>query len=245
MHLGRRQFLATSTKAIVGMGASATISGCSGFPFSKPSLVAGEASTAGQFSQPPLPYPESALQPVISAETVKLHYGKHHAGYFKKLNKLAAATEFATMDLEDVVVSTAYAEETQSLFNNAGQAWNHIIYWEQMTPGGSRTPTSDLAAAIDGAFGSFDTFKSTFVEEASGQFGSGWAWLVVDGGSLSITTTENADNPLPYGQIALIGIDVWEHAYYLDYQNRRKDHVTAVLDSLINWDVISGRLQGA
>ncbi len=194
------------------------------------------------FTLPDLPYDENALAPTISAQTVGLHHGKHHAAYFNMLNTLSEGTQFADMALEDVVTGSFGNAETQKIFNNAGQAWNHILYWNQMQPGGAGAPSGTLAAKMDDAFGGLDSFKEQFTAAAVGVFGSGWCWLVEENGSLVILGTPNAENPLAHGKHALLGIDVWEHAYYLDYQNLRADHVKAVLDNLINWDFVADRL---
>ncbi|MDP6578997.1 MAG: superoxide dismutase [Candidatus Marinimicrobia bacterium] len=194
------------------------------------------------FSLPDLPFDENALAPTISAQTVGLHYGKHHAAYLNMLNTLSEGTDFADMELENVVKGSFGNTDTQKVFNNAGQAWNHILYWNQMQPGGSDEPTGRLASMIDGAFGDMDSFKDQFTTAAVGVFGSGWCWLVEEDGGLAIMGTPNAENPLAHGKHALMGVDVWEHAYYLDYQNLRADHVKAVLNNLINWDFVADRL---
>ncbi|MGB0843239.1 MAG: superoxide dismutase [Alphaproteobacteria bacterium] len=200
---------------------------------------------AGPFELPALPYADDALSPVISAQTVGLHHGKHHATYFNNLNNLAAGTELEGMSLEQVVVKSAGDDSMKGVFNNAGQAWNHIIYWEQFGLNGSRAPEGDLKAQIEAGWESFDGFKDAFTKAAAGVFGAGWCWLVADQGKLSIMGTSNADNPLAHGKQALLGIDVWEHAYYLDYQNRRPDHVKALLDQAINWSYVAERLSAA
>ena len=194
------------------------------------------------FTLPALPFDENALAPTISAKTVGLHHGKHHAAYFNMLNTLSEGTQFADMALEDVVTGSFGNAEMQKIFNNAGQAWNHILYWNQMQPGGADAPSGELASKINDAFGGLDSFKEQFTAAAVGVFGSGWCWLVEENGGLTIMGTLNAENPLAHGKHALLGIDVWEHAYYLDYQNLRADHVKAVLDNLINWDFVADRL---
>ncbi|MEE2877085.1 MAG: superoxide dismutase [Candidatus Neomarinimicrobiota bacterium] len=194
------------------------------------------------FTLPDLPFDENALMPTISAQTVGLHYGKHHAAYFNMLNTLSEGTQFANMSLEDVVTGSFGNPDTQKIFNNAGQAWNHILYWNQMQPGGADVPSGELASKMDDAFDGLDSFKEQFTASAVGVFGSGWCWLVEEKGRLAIMGTPNAENPLVHGKNALLGIDVWEHAYYLDYQNLRADHVKAVLDNLINWDFVADRL---
>ena len=201
-----------------------------------------EAIMSQPFSLPELPFDENALAPTISAQTVGLHYGKHHRAYFNMLNTLSEGTDFADMELENVVKGSFGNADTQKVFNNAGQAWNHILYWNQMQPGGADEPTGRLASMIDGAFGDMDSFKDQFTTAAVGVFGSGWCWLVEEDGSLAIMGTPNAENPLAHGKHALMGVDVWEHAYYLDYQNLRADHVKAVLNNLINWDFVADRL---
>lgn len=197
---------------------------------------------AGPFELPALPYAEDALAPIISAQTVGLHHGKHHKTYFDKLNGLVEGTELAEKSLEEVVMASKDGGKLQGVFNNAGQAWNHILYWEQFALNGTRTPAGDLAAKIDEKWGSFDAFKTAFTNASVGVFGSGWCWLIEDNGALDIMGTSNADNPMAHGKKTLMGVDVWEHAYYLDYQNRRPDHVTALLDSAVNWSYVADRL---
>tara|TARA_B100001750_G_C15246694_1_gene465684 strand:- start:44 stop:643 length:600 start_codon:yes stop_codon:yes gene_type:complete len=194
------------------------------------------------FILPDLPYDGNALAPTISAQTVELHHDKHHAAYFNMLNTLSEGTEFADMALEDVVTGSFGNSNTQKIFNNAGQAWNHILYWDQMQPSGADAPSGTLASKMDEAFGGLDSFKEQFTAAAVGVFGSGWCWLIEEDSGLSIMGTPNAENPLAHGKHALLGVDVWEHAYYLDYQNLRADHVKAVLDNLINWDFVADRL---
>jgi superoxide dismutase, Fe-Mn family len=173
---------------------------------------------------------------------VGLHYGKHHASYFTMLNTLTRGTPFADMSLEQVVVASATPEH-RKIFNQAGQAWNHIVYWEQMRPGGAKAPGGRLAQMIERDLGGVAKMKEDFVKGATSDvFGSGWYWLAMDGDKLVLTGTSNGDNPLAHGMRTLMGVDVWEHAYYLDYQNRRADHVKAVLDNLINWDYVAERM---
>jgi Fe-Mn family superoxide dismutase len=191
---------------------------------------------AAPIELPPLPYPDDALAPVISSNTIGFHYGKHHRGYLDKLNELIQGTPMADMRLEEIVRAVAVDPEKKAVFNNAAQTWNHTFYWRSMRPKGGGKPSGELAAKIDASFGSFDEFRKQFVDAGLTQFGSGWAWLVSDKGSLKVIKTPNADTPVTTAAVPLLAIDVWEHAYYLDYQNRRKDYVTAVLDNLINWD---------
>jgi len=198
-------------------------------------------SDSQKFVLPALPYGAADLAPTISSDTVDLHYGKHHQAYFNMLNKFADGTKFMDMELDQVVVES-FQDGHKKVFNNAGQAWNHILYWEQMAPGGSNSPQGKLSEKINEAFGDLDTFKADFVQQAVGVFGSGWAWLVEKDGKLELRGLPNAENPLAHGEHALMGIDVWEHAYYLDYKNVRPDYVKAVLDNLINWDFVADRL---
>jgi superoxide dismutase, Fe-Mn family len=203
----------------------------------------GKAEAAAAFELPKLPFAEDALQPTISARTVSLHYGKHHKQYFDKLNELVRGTPYASMKLEEIVrrTSSQQADKEKKIFNNAGQAWNHVTYWDQMVPGGAKEPKGKLADDINREFGSFQEFKDKFADASEAVFGTGWVWLTRRNGSLAIVGYEDAGSPLAFDHMPLMGIDVWEHAYYLDYENRRREHVKAVLDKLINWDVVAGR----
>jgi Fe-Mn family superoxide dismutase len=200
---------------------------------------------AGIFALPPLPYAENALEPVISADTVKLHYGKHHKGYVDTLNTLVVRTPFAEMTLEQIIRSTAGKAEHAPIFNNAAQAWNHAFYWRSLAPNGARIPPAALKAQIASSFGDLETLKKELGTAATTQFGSGWAWLVLDGAKLKVVKTGNAENPLTAGMKPLLTIDVWEHAYYLDFQNRRPDYVKRILDELINWEFAAANLIAA
>jgi Fe-Mn family superoxide dismutase len=193
---------------------------------------------------PPLPYTENALEPHYSARTIGFHYGKHHKAYVDNLNKLIAGTPLETRPLEDIILAAAGDSSKVGMFNNAAQVWNHTFFWNCMGPGGGGRPTGDLAARIDATFGGYEKFAEQFKAAAVGRFGSGWAWLVLDGGTLKITSTANADTPVTSRQTALLTVDVWEHAYYLDYQNRRPDFVQAFLDHLVNWDFVGANLSG-
>ena len=187
------------------------------------------------FTLPDLPYAENALEPAISSKTVSFHHGKHHKAYVDKLNELVAGTPYDGMPLEEVVKRAAKSEKDKAIFNNAGQAWNHDFYWKSMAPKGGE-PTGKIKDLVQSSFGGLKEFKEAFTKAADAQFGSGWAWLVKGkDGKLKITTTANADSPLAHGETPLLAADVWEHAYYLDYQNRRPDHVKAWLDKLANW----------
>jgi superoxide dismutase, Fe-Mn family len=196
------------------------------------------------FELPPLPYDKSALEPHVSAKTLEFHHGKHHQAYVTNLNNLVKDTPMANQSLEEIIKATAKDESKAGIFNNAAQVWNHTFFWNSMKPKGGAKPSGDLAAKIDQAFGGLDKFKEQFKTAAVGQFGSGWAWLVGDGGQLKITKTPNAVNPMSQGQTALLTCDVWEHAYYLDYQNRRPDFVQSFLDNLVNWDFVAKNLAG-
>ena len=200
------------------------------------------AGASGPFTLPPLPYPDNALSPTISANTIGFHYGKHHQGYVNNLNQLVAGTALADQPLEAVIKASVGAVDKTAIFNNAAQIWNHTFYWNSLRPKGGGKPTGALAELIEKSFGGFDPFKTEFAKAATSQFGSGWAWLVKDGDKLAVTKTSNADTPIIHGLKPLLTIDVWEHAYYLDYQNRRADYVTAVLDNLINWEFAAQNL---
>jgi Fe-Mn family superoxide dismutase len=185
---------------------------------------------------PALPYEEDALEPVISAKTIGFHYGKHHKAYFDNLIKLVTDTDYSDMPLEQIITGTADRPERTAIFNNASQLWNHTFYWQCLAPKGGGEPPAALKSKIEADFGSVDTFKKEFGGAAVSQFGSGWAWLILEAGKLKVVKTGNAMAPVVKDGKVLLTIDVWEHAYYLDYQNRRADYVTAVLDKLINWE---------
>ncbi|HEX2959308.1 MAG TPA: superoxide dismutase [Chitinispirillaceae bacterium] len=185
---------------------------------------------------PKLPYAENALEPAISARTISFHYGKHHKTYVDNCNKLVQGTTLEKMSLEQIILTTAGKPDQMSVFNNAAQSWNHSFYWQSLRPASDATIPDTIKAMIDKSFGSIDTFKSVFAQTAVSQFGSGWAWLVKEGDKLKVIKTTNAENPLPLGLIPLLTIDVWEHAYYLDYQNKRADHVKTLINKMLNWD---------
>lgn len=194
---------------------------------------------------PALPYGLDALEPHISRSTLEFHHGKHHAAYVTNLNNLVAGTDLEAKSLEETVQAVAGDASKAGVFNNAAQVWNHSFYWQCMKPGGGERPTGALADKINADFGSFEAFVEQFKAAGATQFGSGWAWLVLDGGTLKITKTANADLPLAHGQTALLTMDVWEHAYYLDYQNRRPDYMTTFLEKLVNWDFVAANLAAA
>jgi Fe-Mn family superoxide dismutase len=200
-------------------------------------------ATGATHTLPPLPYPGNALEPVISEQTLSFHHGKHHKTYVDTLNKLIAGGPFANLSLEEVILRTAGDEQHAAIFNNAAQAWNHAFYWHCLNPRGGDSVPAPLQAKIKAAFGDLAALKREFGKAAIEQFGSGWAWLVLDGSDLRVIKTSNGDDPLPKRMKPLLTIDVWEHAYYLDYQNRRADYVHAVLDKLVNWEFAAGNLR--
>ncbi len=194
---------------------------------------------------PPLPYARDALAPHVSSNTLDYHYGKHHQAYVTNFNKLAEGAPYASLSLEDAI-RRAWEEKDAGVFNNAAQVWNHTFYWRSMAPGGGGTPKGDAAAAIERDFGSYDAFKTAFAQAGATQFGSGWAWLVLKNGKLEVTKTPNAETPLTDpGATPLLTMDVWEHAYYLDYQNKRPDYIATFLDHLVNWDFVNANLAKA
>ncbi len=195
------------------------------------------------FEQSPLPFAKDALEPYgMKAETFDYHYGKHHKAYVDNLNKLTEGKDLATKPLEEVIQISFKDSSMAGIFNNAAQVWNHTFFWNSLKPGGGGAPTGDLAAKIDAAFGSYEKFKEAFSTAAATQFGSGWAWLVEENGALKITKTTNAENPLVYGQKPLLTLDVWEHAYYIDFRNARPAFIANYLDKLVNWDFVAANL---
>ncbi|MBL8458222.1 MAG: superoxide dismutase [Zoogloea sp.] len=194
------------------------------------------ARAANPILLPALPWGDSALAPVISANTIGFHYGKHHKGYVDNLNRLVAGTDLADLSLEKIVAVSAGKADKTAIFNNAAQIWNHSFYWSSLRPNGGGEPPAALKKRIEASFGSVDALKKELATAATSQFGSGWAWLVADGDKLKVIKTANADLPQTAGLKPLLTIDVWEHAYYLDYQNRRADYVNALIDKLINWE---------
>lgn len=225
----RRDLLA-GTLAGAAVGVVAT-SGFSAFAASP-----APPAPAGTLVFPPLPYSDTALAPVISQNTLSFHHGKHHKAYVDNGNKALAGSPLAQKPLAEILKATKGKPEQSAIYNNVAQAWNHDFYWRSMRPGGGGAPKGRIADKLNSDLGGYDGFKAAFSKAATGRFGSGWAWLVSNKGKLQVIDTANADNPLTLDLIPLIVIDVWEHAYYLDYQNRRGDHVTAWLDKLVNWD---------
>ncbi len=197
------------------------------------------------FELPPLPYSPDALDPFMSSQTLNLHHGKHHQAYVTNLNNLVKDTPMASMGLEEVCKASFGDASKQGIFNNAGQHWNHNLFWRIMKKGGGGSPGGELARRLDDAFGSFDAFKEQFKTAAVTQFGSGWAWLAVDGDALKVVKTPNGENPLVQGMKPVLGLDVWEHSYYVDYENRRPEYVAAFLNHLVNWDEVEAELQKA
>ena len=229
--LNRREFLTLAGVAGVGLLAPTL------FPLS-------EALAADPLEQAALPYAPNALEPVISARTLEFHYGKHHAGYTANVKKMVAGTGFSDKGMEEIVKATAGVADKAGLFNNAAQCYNHAFYWKCMKPGGGGMPAGKLMAAITASFGGYDAFRKAFVDGSVGRFGSGWGWLVQEGGKLKVLSTSNAETPLTQaGVTPLLVVDVWEHAYYLDYQNRRADYVNAFMDKLVNWDFVAANMK--
>ena len=225
--VNRREFIGLAGGAAIALGLAG---------------LAGTARAAAPHAAPALPFAEDALEPVISARTLSFHYGKHHQGYVTALNRLVNDTPLAALSLEDIVRTTAGKADLAAVFNNAAQVWNHTFYWQSLRAPGGAPPPERLQKAITDSFGSMDAFRQAFAAAATSQFGSGWAWLVADQNALRVVKTGNAETPLTQGLKPLLVIDVWEHAYYLDYQNRRADYVMAVIDRLLNWDVALANL---
>ena len=191
---------------------------------------------------PQLPYPKDALAPHISEKTLEFHYGKHHNAYVVNGNKLIEGTDLADESLEGIIKKTAGDASKVGIFNNVAQVWNHSFYWQCMKPGGGGSPTGAIADKINADFGSYEKFSEAFKNGGATQFGSGWAWLVLQDNKLQVTKTPNADTPLAHGIKPLLTVDVWEHAYYLDYQNRRPDYLSVFMEKLVNWDFVNSNL---
>jgi Fe-Mn family superoxide dismutase len=197
------------------------------------------------YELPPLPYDYNALDPYISAKTLEFHHDKHHAAYVTNYNNLIKDTDLAGKSIEEVI-KAAYNDSSKSgIFNNGAQAWNHSFFWNSLKPGGGGAPTGAVAEKIDADLGGYDKFKEEFKKAATTQFGSGWAWLVLDNGTLKVVNSPNAVNPLALGHTPLLTLDVWEHAYYLDYQNKRPDFIDAFINNLLNWDFVNQNLAAA
>lgn len=233
-----------------GLFPKTTLAGTSALAGSlKGESIMTDVASANPVSQlielPPLPWAEDALEPHISAKTIGFHYGKHHRAYADNTSKLVKGTPFENLSLEEIIRKAAGDPKTQGLFNNAAQVFNHTFYWRSMKPAGGGEPQGELAERIKAAFGSFAGFKEEFSKAAATRFGSGWAWLVAQEGRLKVTSTGNAETPITQGQVPLITIDVWEHAYYLDFQNRRPDYIASFLEYLADWDFAEKNLARA
>ena len=198
------------------------------------------------YTLPELPYPTNALEPSIDTKTMEIHHGKHHAGYVAKVNAAIEGTDLGSKSIEDLISDLSVVPEDKrgAVRNNGGGHANHSLFWTIMSGSGGGNPSGDLAAAIDSAFGSFEEFKTKFADAAATRFGSGWAWLSVDGGKLVVESTPNQDSPLMEGRTPILGLDVWEHAYYLNYQNRRPDYINAFFN-VVNWDAVAQRYAAA
>lgn len=204
------------------------------------------AKAALPLKQPALPFAEDALAPHISAKTISLHYGKHHKAYFDKLNTLAKDTPYAEMELAEIVKSSAGKAADKKIFNNAAQAWNHVVYWEQFTPGGPNRPEGKAADEVNAAFGDYGKFIEKAVATSDEVFGTGWVWLTRnDDNKLALVGYEDGNNPVAVGRPAYLGIDIWEHAYYVDYENRKPEHIKAVLENLVNWRIVGEKMSAA
>ena len=194
------------------------------------------------FELPSLPYANDALAPYMSSETLDFHHGKHHQTYVTNLNNLVKDTDMNDSSLEDIVVKSSKDSSMAGIFNNAGQHWNHILFWQCMKPNGGGSMPSELESRITSDLGGIDQFKEAFIQAGTTQFGSGWAWLAIDNGKLVVTKSPNASNPLVDGMKPILGCDVWEHSYYIDYRNKRPDYLKAFLDSLVNWEFVASQL---
>ena len=194
------------------------------------------------FELPSLPYANDALAPYMSSETLDFHHGKHHQTYVTNLNNLVKDTDMKDSSLEEIVVKSSKDSSMAGIFNNAGQHWNHILFWQCMKPNGGGSMPSELESRITSDLGGIDQFKEAFIQAGTTQFGSGWAWLAIDNGKLVVTKSPNASNPLVDGMKPILGCDVWEHSYYIDYRNKRPDYLKAILDSLVNWEFVASQL---
>ena len=194
------------------------------------------------FEFPSLPYANDALAPYMSSETLDFHHGKHHQTYVTNLNNLIKDTDMKDSSLEEIVVKSSKDSSMAGIFNNAGQHWNHILFWQCMKPNGGGSMPSELESRITSDLGGIDQFKEAFIQAGTTQFGSGWAWLAIDNGKLVVTKSPNASNPLVDGMKPILGCDVWEHSYYIDYRNKRPDYLKAFLDSLVNWEFVASQL---
>jgi Fe-Mn family superoxide dismutase len=240
-HMGNRRTSILDRRKFIIQTSFGTAALSAAWASSDSAPAAGQASAP---ALPPLPYPPGALAPSISENTISFHYGKHHQAYLNNMIKMIAGTPFEKAPLEEVIRATAGKPDQAGLFNNAAQVYNHTFYWNSMTPGGGGEPQGRLAALLKDSFGGYGKFVEAFSNAAATQFGSGWAWLVQEGGKLKVVKTPNAETPITMGVRPLITIDVWEHAYYLDYQNRRADYIKAFVDRLLNWSFAEKNLSG-
>ncbi|NYH25445.1 superoxide dismutase [Paraburkholderia bryophila] len=244
--ISRRRLIATGSLASAGVALSRFAFGQTAPTAAKPTLsvVPAYLGVSPQ-TLPPLPYAENALEPTISARTVGIHYGKHHRAYFDNLHKLLAGTPLEQASLEQIIVQSHDQPMLADVFNNAAQAWNHNFYWNSLSPAStaSSAPSAKLQAAIERKFGSIEALSKALVATSASQFGSGWGWLVVDRGELAVVKTGNAETPFTAGLAPLLTVDVWEHAYYLDYQNRRPDYLVATVSRHLNWAFASANFE--
>ncbi len=225
------------------MGGAVAAAAVSGAQSASSAAANPQAAPARMIELPPLPWGESDLAPHISQETISFHYGKHHKAYVDNTNRMIAGTELSSASLEDIVKATGGKPDKKGLFNNSAQVWNHTFYWKSLSPKGGGQPTGKLLDAVKSDFGDFAKLREELAKAAVTQFGSGWAWLVLEGGKLKVEQTPNAETPLTNpAKKPLLTIDVWEHAYYVDYRNRRPDYVNVVLDKLINWEFAAANL---
>lgn len=231
--MSRRRLLAVGSLGSVALALSKMSFGAETLPASESRTVPAFLG-ASPLSLPPLPFAQDALEPVISARTISFHYGKHHRAYFDNLHKLLAGTPLESASLEQLIIQAHDNPAMVDIFNNAAQAWNHNFYWNSLSPA-KTTPDAKLQAAIERKFGSIDALAKTLVTTSASQFGSGWGWLVADRGELVVVKTGNAETPFTRGLVPLLTVDVWEHAYYLDYQNRRPDYLNATISQHLNW----------
>ncbi len=197
------------------------------------------------FELPALPYAENALDPYVSSKTLSFHHGKHHRAYIEATNRAVSGTQLAELTLEELIRTVAQNPDDSAIFNVAAQAWNHAFYWRSLRPKGGGAPSGEVLERIERSFGDFDRFKTSLAAAAAGRFGSGWAWIVADGRGIAVETTHDADTPIARGRVPLATIDVWEHAYYLDYQNRRPAYVSAVIEHLLDWSFVGENLSRA
>ncbi len=228
-NINRREFLGFSASVLAFMASFSSL-------ISSPSLATNAIN--GKFTLPKLPYKTNDLEPYISAKTIEFHYGKHHNAYVENLNKLIQNSEFQKLNLEQIIIKSFGKADYTSIFNNSAQAWNHNFFWHSMKRVGGGKPSEKLLAKIEKDFSSYENFRKIFTEEATKKFGSGWAWLVLTPQKkLAVRTTSDAELPQVFGEIPLFTLDLWEHSYYLDYQNRRVDYINNFLDNLVNWNL--------